>query len=78
MEMGYKMANFNKKKTNMNADILKGQWTEIKGEVKQKWVSSPMTNSPKGKEKKDDFWVFFRRCFAEEVWIRQGKSQPGI
>jgi uncharacterized protein YjbJ (UPF0337 family) len=35
--MGYKMANFNKKKTNMNADILKGQWKEIKGEVKQKW-----------------------------------------
>ena len=31
------MANFNKKKTNMNADILKGQWKEIKGEVKQKW-----------------------------------------
>jgi uncharacterized protein YjbJ (UPF0337 family) len=21
----------------MNADILKGQWKEIKGEVKQKW-----------------------------------------
>ena len=35
--MGYKMANFNKKKTNMNADILEGQWKEIKGEVKQKW-----------------------------------------
>jgi uncharacterized protein YjbJ (UPF0337 family) len=50
--MGYKMANFNKKKTNMNADILKGQWKEIKGEVKQKWgkLTDDELSEAEGKE----------------------------
>jgi len=30
-------ANSNERRTYMNADILKGKWKEIKGEVKQKW-----------------------------------------
>ena len=32
-----KTANLEKRRTNMNEDILKGKWKEIKGEVKQKW-----------------------------------------
>jgi uncharacterized protein YjbJ (UPF0337 family) len=27
----------NNRRANMNADILKGKWKEIKGEAKQKW-----------------------------------------
>ena len=58
----------------MNEDILKGKWKEIKGEVKQKW----------GKLTDDDLaQVEGKRrttlgTFAEEVWIRQGKSRGGI
>ena len=56
----------------MNEDILKGKWKEIKGEVKQKW----------GKLTDDDTSGRKRRrthgAFAEEVWIRQGKSRRGI
>jgi uncharacterized protein YjbJ (UPF0337 family) len=28
---------FSRKEVNMNADILKGQWKEIKGDIKTKW-----------------------------------------
>jgi uncharacterized protein YjbJ (UPF0337 family) len=32
-----KTVNLDKRRINMNEDILKGKWKEIKGEVKQKW-----------------------------------------
>jgi uncharacterized protein YjbJ (UPF0337 family) len=35
--MGNKTANSNKRRTNMNEDILKGKWKEIKGGIKEKW-----------------------------------------
>ena len=57
------MANFNKKKTDMNADILKGQWKEFKGEVKQKW--GKLTDdelSEAGRKRRTTFGTF-----AEDV-----------
>jgi uncharacterized protein YjbJ (UPF0337 family) len=35
--MGNKKAHLNKRRTNMNEDILKGKWKEIKGGIKGKW-----------------------------------------
>ena len=33
----------------MNEDTLKGQWTQIKGRVREQWGSSPMTTSTRSR-----------------------------
>jgi uncharacterized protein YjbJ (UPF0337 family) len=45
---------FSQKEVNMNADILKGQWKEIKGDIKTKWgkLTDDDLTEIEGKEEK--------------------------
>jgi len=45
---------FSRKEVNMNADILKGQWKEIKGDIKTKWgkLTDDDLTEIEGKEEK--------------------------
>ena len=45
---------FSRKEVNMNAEILKGQWNEIKGDIKAKWgkLTDDDLTEIEGKEEK--------------------------
>jgi len=57
----------------MNAEILKGKWKEIKGEVKTKWgklTDDDLTAIEGHKEKLIGF--------ATKIWLCQGQSGAGL
>jgi uncharacterized protein YjbJ (UPF0337 family) len=37
------------KEERMNTDVLKGKWTQLKGNVRKQWVSSPTTTSTRSR-----------------------------
>jgi uncharacterized protein YjbJ (UPF0337 family) len=74
---GYRLSapetNLSGSEANMNAGVLKGQWKEIKSEIKAQWgklTDNDLTEIEGNEEK--------LLGFLQKIWICQGQSRPGV